>query len=505
MFGVSVLFGRATLYRWRAARRVARGPSRTIGRDPRPIHLDRATARRFLATRHLLAPPRSLPADPASVMHVMDRLGSLQFDPLEVTGRNHDLVLAARVAGYRRAWTDDLLYRDANLYETYNKGLSIVPDGRAAVVPGQLGPGARRARGAAVRRARATLVEELLDRIRRDGPLSSTDVSRGPRSTGTGARRTRSGRSSRRWPRPGSWASPGATATVASTTSPSACSRPTCSPSAGPSDDQRRHKLLSRYRAHGLLGRVGVTPSCGTARARDAGRRTPPDAAVARRAAGRARRGRRARPGRRGGRPRRAVRAVAARIGHRSRRSRRPTTRPAPPASRSWRRSTHSSGTATCCGRSTTSTTSGRSTSPRPKRRWGYYVLPLLYGDRLVGRIEPRVDRRSGVLRVLDLWWEDGFDPLASPGFVDAFADALSAHARFAGCESDRLAAPRAASGPRRAGPGSPRTGRPPQRRDGDRPPAAPVAGLVDAPGRGIRTCVRAPTTSASEVAVIVP
>ena len=67
------------------------------------LELDRATARRFLATRQLLAPPRSLPSEPASVMRVVERLGSLQFDPLEVAGRNHDLVLQARVAGYRRA------------------------------------------------------------------------------------------------------------------------------------------------------------------------------------------------------------------------------------------------------------------------------------------------------------------------------------------------------------------------------------------------------------------
>src|SRR5258706_10908842 len=86
-----------------------------------------AAARRFLVLRHLLAPPRSLPAERESVLRVVDRLGSLQFDPLEVAGRNHHLVLLARIAGYRREWTDHWLYEDRRLYETYNKGLSIVP------------------------------------------------------------------------------------------------------------------------------------------------------------------------------------------------------------------------------------------------------------------------------------------------------------------------------------------------------------------------------------------
>jgi uncharacterized protein YcaQ len=48
---------------------------------------------------------------------------------------------------------------------------------------------------------------------------------------------------------------------------------------------------------------------------------------------------------------------------------------------------------------------------PAAKREYGYYVLPILRGDRIVGRIEPVHDRQEGRLHVRGVWWEDGVRP----------------------------------------------------------------------------------------------
>jgi uncharacterized protein YcaQ len=41
---------------------------------------------------------------------------------------------------------------------------------------------------------------------------------------------------------------------------------------------------------------------------------------------------------------------------------------------------------------------------PKAKREYGYYVLPLLVGERLVGRAEPRFDRKTKTLELLGAW-----------------------------------------------------------------------------------------------------
>jgi uncharacterized protein len=45
---------------------------------------------------------------------------------------------------------------------------------------------------------------------------------------------------------------------------------------------------------------------------------------------------------------------------------------------------------------------------PQAERRYGYYVLPILYGDRFVARFEPGMDKKKGVLIIKNWWWEPG-------------------------------------------------------------------------------------------------
>ena len=61
---------------------------------------------------------------------------------------------------------------------------------------------------------------------------------------------------------------------------------------------------------------------------------------------------------------------------------------------------------------------------PKAKREFGYYVLPILVGDRIVGRIEPRFDRKTKALEVLGAW-----------GDTSRADEALASLAAFLGVE----------------------------------------------------------------------
>jgi uncharacterized protein YcaQ len=91
------------------------------------VNVSADAARRFFVARQLLAPARSLEGGTDAVLEVFRRLGSVQFDTIAVAGRNHDLVLHARVVDYDPAWLEELLYGRRELFEAYNKGLSLLP------------------------------------------------------------------------------------------------------------------------------------------------------------------------------------------------------------------------------------------------------------------------------------------------------------------------------------------------------------------------------------------
>jgi len=67
---------------------------------------------------------------------------------------------------------------------------------------------------------------------------------------------------------------------------------------------------------------------------------------------------------------------------------------------------------------------------PLHLRRWGYYTLPILYGDDLVARLDPKLDRTTMTLEIKGFWHEDDA-PVKDVGFADALASGLRRFAKL--------------------------------------------------------------------------
>jgi hypothetical protein len=407
---------------------------------PEPLLVSPEVARRYLALHHFLAPPRSLPPGKPGILAVFERLGSIQFDPIEIAGRNHDLVLLARVRGYRREMTDRLLYEERVLFETYNKGLSLVP---TADLPWYRvnWDRARQRHDEETFGDHAPLVEELLDRIRETGPMSAIDVE--PRAAidwywrptnqvrallealGESGILGLSRRDGNR-----------RVYDLIERLFPAELLERDV-----PFRERFRHKLLSRHRAHGLLGTsgsaeiwLGTSPRVdgrsgmeGGLRLGAAGRRELHAGLVADGSLV---------PVTISGI--RGPRFVPAQDLQRLRQAEREVANGSPPGGERPGVAFLAALDPLVWDRDFLRSLYGfdylwEVYVPAAKRRWGYYVLPILFGDQLVGRIEPRIERKADALRIAGLWWEDGFDPLATPGFVAAFAAAIEAHRAFGG------------------------------------------------------------------------
>jgi uncharacterized protein YcaQ len=386
------------------------------------VRVDAETARRFLVARHLLAPARSLEGGRDAVLEVFRRLGSLQLDPIAVAGRSHDLVLHARVAGYDPAWCEQL-YERREIFEAYNKGLSLVLTRDFPWFRGTLRRSVHE-----LLADNADVAARVVERIRAEGPLSSLDFERESGATTdwfgvptntvravleacavTGVLGLARREGNRRY------------YDLLERLLPASVLAHEVPPR-----ERLRHKLLSRYRAHGLLGVSGAGDVFGGIGPAKPDPRYPQY------------------PGRN------TLRGELVELGElvpvtvEGVSGKRFVVRadvellvapPEPPPSVAFL----SPFDALVWDRKLLGSLFGfdyvwELFLPPEKRRWGWYVLPIVFRDRFVGRIEPRIERDGARVQVLDVWWEDGFTPGRAEGFVDAMRGALRAYLRFAAC-----------------------------------------------------------------------
>jgi uncharacterized protein len=368
----------------------------------------------------MLAPARSIDGGPNGVLEVFRRLGSIQYDPLSVAGRSHDLVLHARVADYEPAWCEQL-YERREIFEAYNKGLSLVPVYGFPWFRGNLGTTARR-----TLEENQDVAEQVLERVRADGPLSSLDLERasGPTTdwfgapmnvvravleayTVTGVLGLARREGNRRY------------YDLLERLLPRELLEHEV-----PLPEQLKFKLRSRYQAHGLLSTGGGGDTFGLLGA------AKPDPA-----------GRH--PGRTALRRELIDEGELVPVDIEGIRGKRLVLRdeldllaapPEPPPSVAfippfdallWDRP--------FVGALFEFEYVWELFFPPAQRRWGWYVLPIVFRDRFVGRIEPKIDRAAGRVQVIGLWWEGSFDPRRTAGFVDAMREGLDAYLRFAG------------------------------------------------------------------------
>ena len=71
---------------------------------------------------------------------------------------------------------------------------------------------------------------------------------------------------------------------------------------------------------------------------------------------------------------------------------------------------------------------------PAKKRKYGYFNLPILSGDRLVGRLVPRMDRKNRTLIIESVWHEPWFQ--IDEDFEASFSETLDSFAEFNGADT---------------------------------------------------------------------
>jgi uncharacterized protein YcaQ len=74
---------------------------------------------------------------------------------------------------------------------------------------------------------------------------------------------------------------------------------------------------------------------------------------------------------------------------------------------------------------------------PVAQRKYGYYVLPVIYGDRFVARFDPAFDKKARELTIANWWWEEGIQP--DEAMQAAIADCFREFMRYLDASRIRL------------------------------------------------------------------
>jgi len=146
-----------------------------------PPLIENVAARRHILALQRLSGPRPPPTR-AGLLQLVEALGYVQVDSINTLARAHDLILFARQPGYRPSLLRHLLEREASLFENWTHDAAIIP---SRFFP-YWRPRFRRARLRLAERWRKwrragyeAMLDEVLDRIRQHGPVLAREMGAG--------------------------------------------------------------------------------------------------------------------------------------------------------------------------------------------------------------------------------------------------------------------------------------------------------------------------------------
>jgi len=137
------------------------------------IKITRSQARRFILIHQCLLPPRTI-SGKQGILDFLNRVGCIQYDPLNIVGNNPELVLQSRVKDFKPEILEEMLYTDRTLVDDWDKMMAIYPVTDKPHFHYRQLEAAKRDRR---RNADHTLavIPEIRKTIEERGPLSSID------------------------------------------------------------------------------------------------------------------------------------------------------------------------------------------------------------------------------------------------------------------------------------------------------------------------------------------